>query len=339
MKKIEVSNAVGMTLCHDITAIFDNGFKGVLFKRGHVIEQNDIDALLEIGKNHIFVWEPGKDEVHEEDAALALSNVICDESIESTLPSEGKITLRSKRKGLFCVNEEGLLKINMTPDYTVACIKNFSVVNVGDALSGVRIVPLVTKRENVDLAVNAAQLFSPVFSVLPFIKLKVGLIITGSEIYYGRIEDKFEPIMRKKLKAFDADFLGAVKCPDDLDIIKKEALNFIEKGADIVLFTGGMSVDPDDLTPTAIRDLSTHFVTQGIPMQPGNMLTIAYRNNVTLVGVPGASLHSKVTSLDVFLPRIFAGLKITKEDTVKCGLDGLCLNCKECHFPNCNFSK
>ena len=337
MKKVAVQDAVGQTLCHDMTAIMENGFKGVKFKRGHVIKEEDIPEFLNIGKDHIFIWDPEADEVHEDDAAMALTDVMCGENLTVSGPSEGKMQINAACDGLFVLNREGLLAINSLPDYTVACVPGYMPVKKGQKLCGARIVPLVTKRENVDAAVAAAKKYFPIMRVAPYKKLSAGVVITGSEVYYGRIKDAFEPILTKKLDAFGAEKLGFTKCPDDLDMIKAAIDDYLKKGADLILLTGGMSVDPDDLTPTAIRETGGRFVTQGYPMQPGNMLTIAYKGKTAIVGVPGASMHSKTTSLEVFLPRIFAGLEIKAEDVAAFGDGGLCSGCKECTWPRCYF--
>ena len=336
MRKILVEDAVGQELCHDITGIFPDGKKGAMFKRGHIIRKEDIPLLLDIGKNHVFVWEPGAGEVHEDDAALAAAGAVCGDGVAfDEKPSEGKVQMYAERRGLFRVNRNALREINSIGDYTIACLPDLTDVAVGRKLGGIRIVPLVTSREIVDSLVKTAGGSSPVFTVLPYNKLKCGVIITGSEVYYGRIEDKFEPVMRKKLGRFDADFLGAVMCPDNLDMILSAITEFVANGAELILLTGGMSVDPDDLTPTAIRSCGARVVTRGVPMQPGNMLNIAYLGSTVLIGVPGASLHSPVTSLDVFLPRVFAGIEITPDDIPGLGEGGFCSVCEECTYPVC----
>lgn len=341
MRKIRVEDAVGETLCHDMTGLDENGKKCVRFRRGHVIREEDIPELLKIGKSHIFVWEPEADEVHEDDAAIALAAVIGSDTIAGAdeKPSEGKLTLTAARDGLFVVNSGALREINRVGDYTVATIPSHTPVKKGDRLCGLRIVPLVTKRANVEKAAAIARENAPVLTVLPYRALKCGVIITGSEVYYGRIQDKFEPIMREKLTAFGALLLGFTKCPDDLDMILDAIRHYRELGAELILLTGGMSVDPDDLTPTAMRRSGAEMITQGVPMQPGNMLTIAKLGETVLIGVPGASMHSRVTSLDVFLPRVFAGLDIAKEDFSLYGEGGLCLFCAECTYPRCYFGR
>ena len=340
MRKIKVEDAVGEMLCHDMTAILENGFKGVRFKRGHIIREEDIPALLDIGKSHVFVWEPAADEVHEDDAALALAEAVCGDNIlYDKKPAEGKVALTAAADGLFCLNSGALKEINGVPDYTVACLPNYTKVTKGQKLCGLRIVPLVTKRENVDKAVRLAKESFPLFSVLTYKSLMCGVVITGSEVYYGRIQDKFAPIMEEKLVDFGAVMLGFTKCPDDLEKIMAAIRDFKDRGADLILLTGGMSVDPDDLTPTAIRLSGAEIVTQGVPMQPGNMLTMAYLGETMLIGVPGASMHSRTTSLEVFLPRVFAGLKITGEEIPGYGEGGLCMGCKECRWPVCYFGR
>lgn len=335
-----MQDAVGQTLCHDLTGVDAKGVKGVMFKRGHVVREEDIPGLMNIGKNHVFVWEPEADEVHEDDAALALAAAVCGEHlIYDKNPSEGKITLAADTDGLFCVRREALRSINSVPDYTVACLPNHTRVGKGQKVCGLRIVPLVTKRRNVEAAVAIARGAGPVFEVLPFRPLKAGVIITGSEVYYGRIQDKFEPVMQKKLASYGAQILGFIKCPDDLDMILSAIADFREQGAELILLTGGMSVDPDDLTPTAIRKSGANVITHGVPLQPGNMLMLAQLDNTTLIGVPGASMHSPTTSLDVFLPRVFAGDPITRDEIAGYGEGGFCMGCAECRYPVCYFGK
>ena len=340
MKKIRVEDAVGQALCHDITGVFPDGSKGAMFKRNYVIRQEDIPRLMDIGKNHVFIWEPEADEVHEDDAALAAAGAVCGEGVtfDKTV-SEGKVQMCSERRGLFRVNSAALRKINSIEDYTIACLPDLTDVSEGAKLGGIRIVPLVTKRENVEAMARVAREGSPIFTVLPYKALKCGVVITGSEVFYGRIEDKFEPIMKRKLGRFGAEFLGAEKCPDDLDVILGAIKGFRAKGAELILLTGGMSVDPDDLTPTAIRSCGARVVTQGVPMQPGNMLTIAYIEGTVLIGVPGASMHSPATSLDMFLPRVFAGIEIAPDDIPGLGEGGFCAGCPTCIFPLCFFGR
>lgn len=337
MKKIPVEKAVGETLCHDMTAILADGYKGVRFKRGHVITGADIPELLNMGKTHIFVWEPGKEEVHEDDAGLAITEAICGENITYSGPSEGKYQMTSDIDGLFRVSADALRRINSVPDFTVAVRPGGTPVKKGEKLAGARIVPLVTKRENVKLATLLAKENYPIICVEPYKVKKVGAIITGSEIYNGRIKDRFEPILRRKLEKFDAVLDKVTFCDDDTDMILNAIKANIDVGMELILLTGGMSVDPDDLTPAAIRASGARVVTQGVPMQPGNMLTIAYLGSVALIGVPGASMHSPVTSLDVFLPRIMTGIVIGEEDIAGLGAGGFCMGCEQCTYPLCYF--
>lgn len=339
MRKTRVEDAVGQTLCHDMTAILEDGFKGVKFRRGHVITEGDIPELKKIGKDHIFVWEPEADEVHEEDAAVALCEAMCAESLVRSAPAEGKVTVTAGEDGLFCIDSSALRAINTVPDYTVATVPNYYAVKAGDRLAGARIVPLVTRRENMDKAVSIAKENYPVLSVRPFRRLKAAEIITGSEIYYGRIKDAFEPILDAKLNRYGAEKLGCTKCPDDAEMIVAAIESYVAQGAELILLTGGMSVDPDDVTPTAIRETGARVVVNGVPMQPGNMLNIAYLGNTVLVGVPGASMHSPITSLEVFLPRIFAGVEICEEEIAGYGEGGLCLRCPVCTYPKCGFGR
>lgn len=323
IKKIKTEEGVGQPLLHDITGILENGFKGVVFKRNHLVKEEDIEKLKYIGKDHIYVGQLEENQVHEEDAVAELVPKLLGENVKASDVSEGKISLLSSCDGLLVINSDGLYALNITGDYTIASKKNFITVKVGEKLAGARIVPLWTDRSEVEKAKKVAEEYFPIFQVKKFQKLKVGIIITGSEIYYGRKEDKFEEVLRSKLKNFNSEIIDVIKCPDSLEKIN-EALNFyLEKDADLVIFTGGMSVDPDDLTPTAIKNSGAEMVIQGLPVQPGNMLTIGKLGKAYLVGVPGASIHSPITSFDFVLPRFFAKIDIKREDLIKMGEGGL----------------
>lgn len=322
IEKIRVEDAVGLPLLHDFTAIMEDGFKGVLFKRGQIVEESDIESLKNIGKDHIYVGELEEDQVHEEDAIAEISDMLFGANIEASDVSEGKINLTSKVKGIFVIDRELLRRINEIGDYTITCKKSYSKVGEGDRFAGARIVPLWTERRQVERAKEILEA-GPIFEVKEFKKLKVGCIITGDEVYYGRIKDAFRPVLSEKLAEFGAEVLGYEFLPDDEDRLVATFEKFKEEGADLVIFTGGMSVDPDDITPRAIRKTGADVIVQGIPMQPGNMLMVARSGETYLMGVPGASIHSKITSFDFFLPRVFAGVDLQREDFLEMAEGGL----------------
>lgn len=337
MKKVKIEDAVGMELCHDVTAIRD-GFKGAAYRRGHIITEEDVPDLLCIGKKTVFVWEEQAGEIHEEDCALRLSAMAGVEGASWSAPSEGKVVLTAGKPGMFRVDRELLHQINDIGDITFVTLPDHYPVEAGARLASVRIVPLVTKEEQIIAAENLCE-NRRLLELLPYRQMKTGIIITGSEIYTGKIKDKFEPVIRAKLEHYPAEILGVTICDDDLDMITEASMKYIGEGADLLIYSGGMSVDPDDLTPTAMRQLSDTFIKQGVPAQPGNMTTIAYRGDTMLIGVPSAAIKSNITVLDAVLPQIFTGLKFTKEDLVRLGDGGLCQQCESCHFPNCTYGR
>lgn len=337
MKKIAVEDAVGMTLCHDITQMID-GFKGAAFKRGHVIEKEDIEKLLNLGKKNIYVWEENAGEIHEEDAAIRMSKMAPVNGATYTEPSEGKVVLKADTRGLFRVDKELLKQINSIDDVTISTLPDHYPVEVGARLASMRIVPLVTKESNI---IKAEELCAgkKLLDIRPYQNKKIGVIITGSEIYSGRIKDKFEPVVREKTAKYPSEILGVTICDDDLEMIVNAAKNYLDKGADFLIFTGGMSVDPDDLTPTAIKKLGADIISYGVPAQPGNMTLVAYLDNVAILGVPGAAISLPTTIFDVLMPQIFTGDKITIEELISLGDGGLCQMCGVCHYPNCTFGR
>lgn len=337
MKKIPVEQAVGMTLCHDITKMVD-GFKGAAFRRGHVIREEDIEELLNIGKKTVFVWEENAGEIHEEDCALRMAAMAPVQGAHYTAPSEGKVLLMADTRGMLRVDTELLREINSIGDITISTLPDHYPVESGARLASMRIVPLVTKEEQI-IAAERLCAQRKLLDLRPYAHKKIGVIITGSEVYSGRIKDKFEPVVRRKMESYPAEILGVTICDDDLDMIIHSAKAYLAKGADFLIFTGGMSVDPDDLTPTAIRRLGAQVVSHGVPSQPGNMTLVAYLSDVAILGVPGAAISLPTTIFDVLLPQIFTGDKLTKDDLIRLGDGGLCQMCRACHFPNCTFGR
>ena len=337
MKKINVEDAVGMELCHDITAMRD-GFKGALFKRGHIIRQEDIPEMLDIGKRTVFVWEENAGEIHEDECARRMAAMAPVDGAYYTEPSEGKVLLFAEKPGLFRVNLPLLRKINEIGDITIATLPDHYPVEKGARLASMRIVPLVTQESQI---VEAERLCAAkkLMELKPYQPRKLGVIITGSEVYTGRIQDKFEPVVRAKMKQYPCEIVGITICDDDLDMIVNAAKAHLKNGADFLIFTGGMSVDPDDLTSTAIRLLGADIVTHGVPAQPGNMTLVAYLGDAPILGIPGAAIKLPTTIFDVLLPAIFAGEQITKRDLLQLADGGLCQMCRSCHWPNCTFGR
>ena len=337
MKKVKVQDAVGMELCHDITEMNDS-FKGAAFKRGYIIRQSDIEHMLRIGKQHVFVWEDRAGEIHEDDCARRMAAMAPVEFAHYTEPAEGKVLLLADRRGMLRVNRRLLNKINSIGDLTICTLPDHYPVEAGARLASMRIVPLVTKEEQI---IEAERLCATekLLELRPYRHRNAGVIITGSEIYHGRIEDKFAPVVRRKLEQYPADIAGIAICEDDLDAIVAAAEKLLAQGADFLIFTGGMSVDPDDLTPTAIRKLGAEIVAYGVPSQPGNMTLVAYLGEIPVLGIPGAAIKLPTTVFDVLLPQIFAGDRITKADLMALSDGGLCQMCGVCHWPNCTFGR
>ena len=337
MKKVRVEDAVGLTLCHDLTEMRD-GFKGAAFRRGHVITEADIPHMLDIGKRTVFVWEENAGEIHEEDAARRMAAMAPVEGAHYTEPAEGKVLLISDTEGMFRVDTELLREINSIGDITISTLPDHYPVQPGMRLASMRIVPLVTKEQQI-LQAEALCRSRKLLDLYPYKPLRAGIVITGSEIYHGRIKDKFEAVARRKLARYPGEVLGAAVCDDDLEMLVDAAQRFLEQGADFLIFSGGMSVDPDDLTPTAIRRLGCDVVSHGVPSQPGNMTMLAYLGDIPVLGVPGAAISLPTTIFDVMLPQVYAGVRFTREDLIGLGDGGLCQLCAACHFPNCTFGR
>lgn len=339
MKKVPVDKAVGLKLYHDITRIVPGKLKGPLFLKGHTIKEEDITELKKIGKEHIFVGELKPGEIHENEAALRMSRVIAGENITFDEPVEGKITLKAELRGLFKVKSKLLYKINSLTDITIASLPNNYKVEKNQGLAGVRIVPLTIPERSIQKVEIICAQEGFIFQVKEYQPLEVGIITTGSEVQKGLIEDGFGPLLRKKISYFKGVVKEQIFCIDEKQKIVEAIRYFLEKKVDLIALSGGMSVDPDDLTPGAIKESGAKVVTYGVPVQPGNMFLLAYFAKTALLGIPGASLFYENTILDIVLPRIFAGEVLTKKDFILMGEGGFCSTCASCHYPCCYFGR
>lgn len=342
MKEIRTEDAVGHVLCHDITQIIKDKKKGVVFSKGHIVKEEDIPVLLSVGKEHLFVWEKQPGILHENEAAEILYKICAGSNMHGSDIKEGKIELIADCDGLLKIRRDALLAVNSLGEMMIASRHGDFAIHKGDKIAGTRIIPLVIEQSKMDRAVEAAGP-EPIFSVLPFHPRKVAVVTTGSEIQKGLIKDTFTPVLQGKLAEYSCEMIGQTKPGDDRTQITQDILTFARNGADMILCSGGMSVDPDDRTPGAIKDTGADIVTYGAPVLPGAMLLLAYLDmedrKIPVVGLPGCVMYAKRTIFDLVLPRLLADDRITAAEIARYGEGGLCLNCPVCTFPNCGFGK
>ena len=339
MKQIRIEDAVGCILSHDVTKIVPGEFKGRLFKKGHIIKEEDIEKLLDIGKEHIYVWEPKENELHENDAAIRIKDLVLGEGcIISEEIKEGKIDFFADRQGVLKINKDLLLKLNMVGEIIVSTMHNNTPVKKGEKIGATRVIPLIINEEKIIEAENLIK--EKIIRVEEIKPKKAVLITTGNEVYKGRIKDAFLPVMEEKLGYYGSEIIRQVILPDDKEMISENIIKAIEEDkVDVVICTGGMSVDPDDVTPSAIKDCNGEIVTYGAPVLPGAMFLLAYYKNTPILGVPSCAMYAKRTILDLVLPRVLADEKLTFEDIASYGNGGMCLSCEICSFPHCSFGK
>ncbi len=342
MKEIRTEDAVGHVLCHDITQIIKDKKKGVVFSKGHIVKEEDIPVLLSVGKEHLFVWEKQPGILHENEAAEILYKICAGSNMHGSDIKEGKIELIADCDGLLKIRRDALLAVNSLGEMMIASRHGDFAIHKGDKIAGTRVIPLVIEQSKMDRAVEAAGP-EPIFSVLPFHPRKVAVVTTGSEIQKGLIKDTFTPVLQDKLAEYSCEMIGQTKPGDDRTQITQDILTFARNGADMILCSGGMSVDPDDRTPGAIKDTGADIVTYGAPVLPGAMLLLAYLDmedrKIPVVGLPGCVMYAKRTIFDLVLPRLLADDRITAAEIAGYGEGGLCLNCPVCTFPNCGFGK
>jgi len=331
---------VGTKLAHDITEIRPGEFKGAAFHKGHTVCNEDLCHLQKLGKNHLYLIDLEADEIHENEAAAIMAKALAGKGVVwKNEPREGKIGLKADIDGLLVINVAALAAVNMIDEVMCATMHNHTLVKAGELVAATRAIPLVMKRAPVERAAAIAAQNGGVISVRPLRQGKAGLIITGNEVYRGLIQDRFAPILSRKLIDLGCEVDRVSFAPDDAEIIRREICAHIDQDCDLILLSGGMSVDPDDVTRKGIRLAGADKVHYGAAALPGAMFLVAYIGKVPLLGVPACGLHHRTTVLDLVLPRILAGEKIGKKELAFLGHGGLCQDCPECTYPHCAFGK
>ena len=339
MIKMRTVDAVGQVLCHDITQIIRGVSKGPVFRKGHIIQPEDIPVLLSVGKEQIYIWENNEHMLHENDAAVILRDICQGSHIAAGEPKEGKIELTADCDGLFLVDTQGLYRVNALGQMMIATRHGGFAVKKGDRLAGTRIIPLVIEKEKMEAAKQAAGP-RPLLQVVPFRKIRYGVVTTGSEVFHGRIKDTFTDVIVSKMAEFGAVMEAHEILDDDPAAITQAIQGMLEQQLDMVLCTGGMSVDPDDQTPLAIKNTGARIVSYGAPVLPGAMFLLSYMpDGRPVIGLPGCVMYARRTIFDLVLPSLIAGVPVTADQLASLGEGGYCLNCPVCTFPNCGFGK
>lgn len=339
MKCVAVEDAVGMVLAHDLTKIVQGEFKGAAFKKGYIIQKEDIEELKNMGKYNVYVIALDDFKVHENEAAKRLAAAAASERITVTEPLEGKANLKAAVRGLLKINLAALEEVNSIGKMSLTTLHKNTLVDKGQIVAAAKIIPLVIEHEEINKAEEILKHNNPLLDIIPLHNLKIGIVVTGSEVFYGRIKDSFGEVLKQKIILYGGECLDIRYAPDDTDIITSSILQFIEDGAEVVMISGGMAVDADDVTPKAIYTAASKVITYGAPLLPGAMFMLAYHNEIPILGIPACGMFHKATVLDIVFPRILARDKISKEDIVSLAHGGLCLHCESCNYPVCPFGK
>ncbi|MEG0306632.1 MAG: molybdopterin-binding protein [Clostridium sp.] len=339
MKSVKVEDSIGMVVAHDLTKIVANEFKGARFKKGHIIELKDIEEMKSMGKNHVYVLELDEENLHEDDAVNEIVQAIKGNNIFFEGPKEGKINLLATTSGLLKVNLEMLYDINSIKDIVVSTLHNNTVVKSGDIVAATKVTPLVIEKKYINEVKELLENEIGIIKIKPFVHKNVGIIITGTEVYEGIITDKFAPLIKSKVISYGASVNDVIFVPDDLEKIVHAIEEFKKSGFDLIICSGGMSVDADDVTPIAIEKASSQVITYGAPVIPGAMFMLAYSNDIPIIGIPACGMFFNITIFDVLLPRLMANDKISRREISKMSHGGLCLRCNVCNYPICPFCR
>lgn len=339
MKKVPIEEAVGMVLGHDLTQIVPGVFKGARYKKGHIISEEDLPVLKNMGKNQIYILELPAGMLHENDAAVRIAKATAGEGISLSDPSEGKVNYVAEYSGLLEIDVPRLNEINGISDIVLATLHTGMLVKEGQIVAGTRVNPLIIEEGCIRRVEEVASRGECVLRVAPTYPLKAGLVLTGDEVFYGRIPDKFGPVLQAKMSGYGVTVLDMVYVPDDPHEIAAAVAGLQYAGAEVIITGGGMSVDPDDVTPEGIRLTGAEVVKYGAPVLPGSMFMVAYLGDTPIVGLPACAMYHQITVFDLIFPKILARKRIVAGEIVQLGHGGLCMRCETCHHPNCPLGK
>ncbi len=339
LKKVKLEEAIGLAIAHDMTKVIPGKFKGPYFRRGHIIRQKDIPELISMGKKHIYVIEEEEGRVHEEEAAFRIAKAVSSPGMQLTSPKEGRVNIKSTTHGLLKVNRALLKEINSITEVVLATLHDNTVCQPGTVVAGTKITPLYISEAKLNMVEELCQKQSKVLQVIPFKTKKVGIIVTGNEVFEGRIKDNFSDTIKKKVEALGSVVNHQIIVPDDEELIGQAIDEMRAKGSEVIVVAGGLSVDPDDVTVEGVEKSGAEIISYGAPVMPGAMFLYAELEGIPILGAPGAVIFNQTTIIDLILPRVLAGEKISREAIIELGHGGLCLDCDGCTFPICPFGK
>jgi hypothetical protein len=339
VRKIRIEDAVGMVLGHDVTQIIPGKYRGPRFKRGHKIKKEDIPEFLKIGKEHIYVMVIKPGIIHEDEAALRLGRAFAGRNIDISGPSEGKVAFHSMMNGVLKINVPLLHRINLSRNVILSTIHRYTPCSPRMAVGATRIISLMAPEKQIKSVENWCQKDGPVIEILPYRKWNIGVVVTGSEFFKGRTKDRFDDRVGKTINKFGSRVVKKFVVPDEIDHISRALLNLQEDSVDLILVTGGLSVDPDDVTRAGIRKAGTKLIFYGTPILPGAMFLYGMLGEIPVLGLPACVFHPNATLFDIIFPRILAGEVLNRKEISLLGHGGFCRNCEKCRFPLCPFGK
>jgi formylmethanofuran dehydrogenase subunit E len=341
---VPVADAVGHRTLHDMTRIVPGESKAVEFEAGQTLSGGDVCRLQYMGRAHVYLEQDTPDGfLHENEAALAFAKLMAGDNVcFDDAPREGKVNFQATATGVFELDRERLEAFNLVPEVMCATRHHGVLAEAGKGLGGARAIPLYLSAENFRKA-QAVLAAGPLFRVAPLLPAKVGVLVTGTEVFQGLIEDRFAPIIREKVERLGSSVVAEAIVPDDAGQIAGAVADLLGAGADLIVTTAGLSVDPDDVTRKGLLAAGLTDMLYGAPLLPGAMTLLGRLASpagvARVMGVPACALFHKATSFDILLPRVLAGLAITRRDLAEMAEGGFCLDCRTCVFPKCPFGK
>lgn len=319
VEKLPLRQAVGHILLHN--QIGPDGRK--VLKKGHRLASSDLPALQALGREQVYVAVLADDDIGENEAARRLGDVVAGPGLKTSTATTGRVNLIAASAGLVKINRQGLLAFNDSPGITLATLTHNTPVQPKKMVGTIKIIPYAVPRPRLEAAEAVARRENPLVAIKPFTVRQAVLITTGSEPARSKVVDAFTPPLQNRLSGYNTALAAGPHVPEDEQAIAAALQQTLNEGAEMVIIAGETSImDPDDITPRAIKAAGGSIVHYGVPAEPGNLLLLAYHGPVPIVGAPGCARSKNYNVVDMVLPRLAAGERLTRRDLIELGHGG-----------------
>lgn len=291
----------------------------VALDKGRVLGAEDAHRLAQLpwSELHVIAIEPG--DIHEEEAGRRLATLLAGEGVSVDAASSGAHPLVARHRGVVELDAFRLARLNEIEDLAVYTRPGGYVAREGERIGGVKIIPFVTRRERLEAAERVAA--GSTFRVRRFVPMRVAVLV--EDAVEDRVLSRARRALDEKLAFFGSDPATVQRVRLATDAIGDALRKALDGSAQLIVIAGGNPMDPLDPALLALERVGARMEKHGIPAQPGTLLWLAYAGAVPIVGAPSCGLFAKATALDLLLPPLLTGERLSRAAVAELGAGGL----------------